>query len=167
MAIACPIAICISRSTTWSPSTRLPSRNVSWMTQGIRSPKTMKKVYVNVDEESLRARRGLVRQGSNFDQVEIMTILTKEDFSLRLPMTKRTHYPGTSMGNKIGDVVLDATDTMWSLTCAEKIVVHGKFRQAVGGLTKGEERTVFVHAIQFSLLTSPYSVVLCFVHSSR
>lgn len=127
----------------------------------------MKKVYVNVDEESLRARRGLVRQGSNFDQVEIMTILTKEDFSLRLPMTKRTHYPGTSMGNKIGDVVLDATDTMWSLTCAEKIVVHGKFRQAVGGLTKGEERTVFVHAIQFSLLTSPYSVVLCFVHSSR
>ena len=143
MAIACPIAICISRSTTWSPSTRLPSRSVSWMTQGIRSPKTMKKVYVNVEEESLRARRGLVRQGSIFDQVEIMTILTNEDFSLRLPMTKRTHYPGTSMGNKIGDVVLDATDKMWSLTCAEKVALHGKFRQAVGGLTKGEERTVF------------------------
>jgi hypothetical protein len=121
----------------------------------------MKKVYVNVDEESLRARRGLVRQGSNFDQVEIMTILTKEDFSLRLPMTKRTHYPGTSMGNKIGDVVLDATDTMWSLTCAEKIVVHGKFRQQVGGLTKGEERTVLFMPFNFHysrVLTLSFSV---------
>ena len=102
--------------------------------------KSLKKIYVSVDEESLRARRGLVRQGSNFDQVEVMTIYTKEEFAMRIPMTKRTHYPGTSLGNKIGDVVLDSIESLWSLTCAEKIHLHGRFRVAVGGKTPGEER---------------------------
>ena len=105
---------------------------------GNQLAKATNKIHVNYDEESLRARRGLVRPGTFFEQVEMMTIISKEDFTTQMPFTKRTHYPGTNLGNKIGDVVLDSLDSLWKLKVEDKIVLHGRFRIDCGGKTKGE-----------------------------
>ena len=105
---------------------------------GNQLAKTTKKMCVNLDEESVRARRGLVRPGTNFEQVEVMTIISNEEFVHRMPFTKRTHYSGSNLGNKIGDVVLDNLDYLWKLKVEDKIKLHGRFRIDVGGKTKGE-----------------------------
>ena len=73
-----------------------------------------------------------------FEQVVMMTIISNEDFTTQMPFTKRTHYSGTNLGNKIGDVVLDSLDSLWKLKVEDKIALHGRFRIDCGGKTKGE-----------------------------
>ncbi len=101
--------------------------------------KEMKKVYITIDEESLRSRKGLIRAGVSFDQIEILTLVTFRDLHTTLPVAARLHYPGTNLGNKIGDVVLPDIDSLWKMACKQKLPLHGQFRVAVGGRTPGEE----------------------------
>lgn len=99
----------------------------------------VRKIYVSIDEDSLRRRKGCIRPGVSFDQVEVLQIVTSSDWTSTLPMIKRKVYSGSNMGNKIGDVCLPEVDTMWKLTIREKHDLHGKYRVAVGGRTPGEE----------------------------
>jgi len=97
-------------------------------------------IYVSLDEDSLRQRRGCIRPGTSFDCVEHMTIVTKNDFVQTIPHCRRRHYAGTNIGNKLGDVVLPAYDTLWSLPCRLKNEIHGPFRVACGGVAADDER---------------------------
>ncbi len=101
--------------------------------------KELKKVYITMDEESLRSRKGLIRTGVTFDQIEMLTLVTSTDLHATLPMAARMHYPGTNLGNKIGDVILPDLDSLWKMACKQKLPLHGPFRVAVGGRTPGEE----------------------------
>jgi hypothetical protein len=101
--------------------------------------KEVKKIYLSIDEDTLRLRRGLVRQGASFDQIEILSVCTASDIHSDLPMLPRCQYKGTNLGNKIGDIELPDLDTLWKLSCKQKIALHGVYRVAVGGRTPGEE----------------------------
>ena len=101
--------------------------------------KEVKKIFISVDEDSLRKRKNLIRPGAVFDQVELLQIVTLREFATTLPFIKRKSFPGSNLGNKIGDVVLPDVDSLWQLTCKQKVELHGKFRVAVGGKTPGEE----------------------------
>jgi hypothetical protein len=98
-----------------------------------------KLVYVGIDEDSLRLRKGLVRPSTSFDCVEHMHILTAQDFSSTITHVRRKHYTGSNISNKMGDVMLPGYDTLWSLPCRVKQDIHGQFRVACGGPTVGEE----------------------------
>ena len=100
----------------------------------------VKKIYITIDEDSMRSRKGLVRQGSSFDQIEVLSLVTAADIHADLKMTPRKHYPGSNLGNKIGDVVMQDIDSMWKSTCKEKVVIHGIYRVATGGRTPGEDK---------------------------
>lgn len=67
--------------------------------------------------------------------MEGLSIVTANEMSLAA--AKRLHYPGTNQGNKIGDVVLPDTASLWTLSCEEKLPIMGRFRVAVGGQTPG------------------------------
>ena len=96
------------------------------------------KVHYTVDEDSLCARKCLVRTAV-CEQVEIMHISASQDFgSIGMPYVRRKHFNGTNMGTKLGDVVLPNYATLWSETCKAKHDLYGKFRVACGGPTKGQ-----------------------------
>jgi hypothetical protein len=96
-------------------------------------------IYVNLDEDSLRVRKGCVRPGTSFDCVEHMHIITKHDFVATIPHCKRRHFSGTNISNKFGDVILPPFDALWSLPCKVKNDVHGAYRVPCGGPTPNEE----------------------------
>eukprot|EP00959_Pyramimonas_sp_CCMP1952_P189080 3954862-Pyramimonas_sp.AAC.1 len=102
--------------------------------------KEVKKIYITIDEDSLRSRKGLVRQGASFDQIEVLSLVTSSDIHAELKMNPRKHFPGTNLGNKIGDVLMPDIDNMWKTTCKEKIIIHGSFRIACGNRTPGEDK---------------------------
>jgi hypothetical protein len=106
---------------------------------GDQIDKNCKTVYLSIDEDSLRARRACVKQGASFDQVEYMTVVTKEEFGMQVPVVKGLHYKGTNLGNKIGDIEYDEAETMWKMACKQKHALMGAYRIAVGGKTEGEE----------------------------
>ena len=101
-------------------------------------------MYINTDEESLRARKGCIRSTTSFNQVEFLQIVTSESLLCVLPNAVREVYAGaskgnTNHGNKIGDVILPAIDTLWALPCKQKHDLFGSYQKAVGGKTEGEE----------------------------
>ena len=74
-------------------------------------------VNLSYDEESLRKRRAYVKvQSTVFDQIEQMALVTSEPFQESMSYRARAHFKGTSVGNKIGDIHVDAPGTLWSLT---------------------------------------------------
>lgn len=82
--------------------------------------KNVMTVYLSYDEDSLRARRQYVKSNSTiFQQVEVLTLLTHEPFNDAMTYRSRTLFKGSSLGNKIGDVVMDAPGTLWSLAMKE------------------------------------------------
>ncbi|CAK0812470.1 unnamed protein product, partial [Prorocentrum cordatum] len=98
-----------------------------------------KQIYLSYDEDSLRHRMGCVRGNSQFDQIEYLTLCSKDELSMCLPNTKRLIYPGSNSGNKIGDIELPPVSALWQLPCKVKHQIHGAFRVEAGGGTKGEE----------------------------
>ena len=97
------------------------------------------RVYLSYDEDSQRSRKSIVR-AMTFDQIEDMRIFSALPFhDMGLPVVKRQSFPGTSMGNKIGDIVLPAYGTVWNEQCQVKHQIHGAKRQAVGGKVEGDE----------------------------
>ena len=108
---------------------------------GDRVPKQEYNVTLTYDKESQRARKTEVRDaGALTDQLEVMRIVTQNVFAdMGLPQRSRLGYPGTNMGNKIGDVVLMPYATQWQEACIIKHAIHGSKRQAVGGKTDGED----------------------------
>ena len=103
------------------------------------SEKCTKCVYMSVDEEGLRSRKGCVRSTADFDQVEYLTIVSAADLGTILPASKRAHFKGSSHGNCIGDVLLPDISSLWHLTVAQKHALHGPYRIECGGKTKCEE----------------------------
>ena len=74
-------------------------------------------VTVSYDEESLRTRRTYVkRESTTFNQLEQMLLVTQEPFQEAMKYRSRSHFKGTNMGNKIGDVSVDPPGSLWSLT---------------------------------------------------
>ena len=100
--------------------------------------KSSYRVYLVMDEDSLRKRRALVRDETHFDCIEYMSIVTLNQFPAGLATCKRIHYGGTNRSNRIGDVVMPEMDTLWHLTVKQKHELHGTYRVAVGGPTPGE-----------------------------
>jgi len=98
-----------------------------------------KLVYLCYDEDSLRNRMGCVRESSQFDQIEYLTICSKHTLNDCLPNMKRLIYPGTNSGNKIGDIELPPISSLWQLPCKVKYHIHGSYRVECGGKTRGEE----------------------------
>ena len=49
------------------------------------------------------------------DRVEVMSIVTHDAFQDSMTYRARLYYKGSNLGNKIGDVALDAPATLWSL----------------------------------------------------
>ena len=75
--------------------------------------------HVNIcyDEDSLRARRQYVKsQTTTFDQIEYMNLLTADPFSEQMKHRARSYYPGSSLGNKLGDIKAEPPQGLWSMT---------------------------------------------------
>ena len=106
---------------------------------GDQIDKQCKTIYLNVDEDSLRSRRGCLRPGASFDQVEFLSLITRDEFCGQVPACKGLHYKGTNMGNSIVGIEHCEQDQLWKLSCKKKIELMGPFRVAVGGKTEGEE----------------------------
>ena len=102
--------------------------------------KHTKQLYVSIDEQSIRNRKGCVRNGTQFDQIEFLNMVTAREFSsgTQIPAMQGLHFKGSNSGNKIGDVSLPAISSLWALPNKVKIELHGKYRTAVGGQTVGE-----------------------------
>ena len=74
-------------------------------------------VFVSYDEDSLRQRRQYIKANTTtFQQVEQMTLVTAEVFGEAMTKQNRKFYKGSNFGNKIGDVILDSPQTLWSMT---------------------------------------------------
>ena len=111
-----------------------------------RSTKTL---YVNVDEDAIINRKGCVRRVPDIDQVEYLLMVCKGDAIENMKVVKGKHFKGSTRGNKIGDVELPDLSKAWRMTEADKKLLHGPHRVAVGGptddpdtenLTKGAKR---------------------------
>ena len=73
-------------------------------------------VFISYDEESLKQRRQYIKANSTtFQQVELMTLVTAENFGDAMTKTNRKIYKGTNFGNKIGDVLLESPKLLWSM----------------------------------------------------
>eukprot|EP00972_Heterocapsa_arctica_P086163 12700781-Heterocapsa_arctica.AAC.1 len=70
------------------------------------------------DENTLSKRRGLVRGPNTLDQIEYVHVISKDPVVIQ--DRARLHYPGTSFGNAIGPVPLEATETLWHLPAGQK-----------------------------------------------
>ncbi|CAL1152377.1 unnamed protein product [Cladocopium goreaui] len=96
-------------------------------------------VFISYDEESLKQRRQYIKANSTtFQQIELMTLATAENFGDAMTKTNRKIYKGTNFGNKIGDVLLESPKLLWSMALKDKITLFGKYRVSVGGRTTGE-----------------------------
>ena len=100
--------------------------------------KYAKTLYISIDEQSIRNRKGCVRNGPQFDQIDFMNLVTAQDFGTQVPYMSGLHFKGTNSGNNIGDVCLPAISSLWALPNKTKIELHAKYRSAVGGQTVGE-----------------------------
>lgn len=102
--------------------------------------KYTKQLYLSIDEQSIRNRKGCVRNGASFDQIEFMNLVTSREFTsgVQIPYVQGLHFKGSNSGNKIGDLSLPAISSLWALPNKTKIELFGKYRTAVGGQTIGE-----------------------------
>lgn len=74
-------------------------------------------VFLSYDEDSLMQRRQYVKANTTtFQQIEEMSLVTSESFGDCMTKQNRKHFKGSNFGNKIGDVVLDSPQMLWSMT---------------------------------------------------
>lgn len=99
--------------------------------------KSTKLLYVSIDEDSLHARKTRLKTGVSFEQMEYVSLVTREEFGAQIPIVKRHFFKGTNSGNKIGDVELAPLDKAWHLTISQKLALYSEYRVEVGGKTKG------------------------------
>ena len=98
------------------------------------------RVHLTYDEDSLRARKAVVRQSVLFEQIEDMRLITRLEYgNTGLPMVRRRNYKGTNMGNKMGDIVLPNYALLWQMSATQKLEVHGPKCVQVGGKVEGQE----------------------------
>lgn len=91
-----------------------------------------KSIYVVMSEDSVRARRYLVRGTASLDQVEVMHMLSSAAISL--PERAGKHFPGTNKGTVLGPVLLPESTSGLQATVKAKRNIYGKRnRIAVGG----------------------------------
>ena len=83
----------------------------------------------------MNTRRERVHVDTSQDVVELMTVLTGKP--LQLKTAKRKVYAGTNQTNMIGPVAVPAAKDQWKATFAEKKILLGHARFAVGGATEG------------------------------
>ena len=58
-------------------------------------------MHLTYDEDSLRARKALVRQSALFDHIEDMRLVTRVPYeTCGMPSVRRRNYKGPNMGNK-------------------------------------------------------------------
>ena len=88
-------------------------------------------------QDSLRARKGLVRGINAIDQIENLSLYSATE--LNLPQRRRKHFSGTNHGNKIGDLHVPAVDTLWHEPKAVREKILGTALKRVGGPTPGVE----------------------------
>jgi len=88
-------------------------------------------IYIVMDEQSMSARMSRVRGFKRLDQVEYMHLVTLN--GLKVPDRKKEVYGGTNQGNVIGPVCMRPLEDGWTTTFAEKKLIFGKHRRAVGG----------------------------------
>lgn len=92
-------------------------------------------IYIFMDEQSMAARMSRVRGFKTMDQVEYMHMVTLS--GLKVPDRKKEVYGGTNQGNVIGPVFMRPLAEGWTTTYAEKKLIFGKHRRAVGGTEPG------------------------------
>ncbi|MCP4243412.1 MAG: hypothetical protein GY772_22895, partial [bacterium] len=90
-----------------------------------------RRTYLILEENSLARRRQLQRGSKGVHQLEYMTTVTKEGQPAR--KTPRAFFPGSTMGDCLGPVVLPAWEHAWQMTLKAKRVIYGRCRVAVGG----------------------------------
>ena len=74
-------------------------------------------VFVSYDEDSLTQRRQYIKANTTtFQQIEQMSLVTSESFGDCMTKQNRKHFKGSNFGNKIGDVLRDSPQTLWSMT---------------------------------------------------
>eukprot|EP00435_Cladocopium_sp_Y103_P061378 s225_g23.t1 len=74
-------------------------------------------VYISYDEDSLRLRRRYIKASTTtFQQIEQMSLVTAENFGDCMTKKNRKHFKGSNFGNKIGDVLLNTPQALWSMT---------------------------------------------------
>eukprot|EP00975_Prorocentrum_lima_P014185 3012427-Prorocentrum_lima.AAC.1 len=56
-----------------------------------------------------------------------------------MPYLRRKFFPGTNIGNKLGDVVMPGYRLLWSKQCMLKHAIHDAYRQAVRGTTNDDK----------------------------
>ena len=102
--------------------------------------KHTKQLYLSIDKQSIRNRKGCVRNGAPFDQIEFINLVTAREFTtgVQIPYVQGLHFKGSNSGNKIGDLSLPAISSLWALPNKTKIELCGKYRMAVGGQAVGE-----------------------------
>ena len=105
---------------------------------GTQISKNIMQVYLSYDEESLRARRQYVKINSTvFQQIEVMSIMTHDPFNEAMTYRARTFFKGSSLGNKIGDINLDAPAALWSLPLKDLSLLRVNFICRVCGRSAG------------------------------
>ena len=92
-------------------------------------------IYIIMDEQSMAARMSRVRGFKSMDQVEYLHMVTLG--GLKVPDRKKEVYGGTNQGNVIGPVCMRPLAEGWTTTYAEKKLIFGKHRRAVGGVEPG------------------------------
>ena len=99
--------------------------------------KTEKLIYLMIDEESMRSRKGCVRGMNALDQVELLSVITKEPLD-DMPRRSHKYFAGSNQGNKLGDLKVPLADELWKTSPEVRTKVHGPFLKPVGGATPGE-----------------------------
>ena len=100
--------------------------------------KSVIRVGVGYDEESLSGRRELTRGIATLDQDETIYLITHS--LLQVQKRNRLKYPGTTCGNRILPVVVPSFEEMWTEDFATKKGIFGPARVAVGGATRAPSR---------------------------
>ena len=75
-------------------------------------------LYTVYDEQSLRARLGVVRGVATVNQTEFLHVVTNSKLSV--PERTRKHYSGTTHGNVLGPVLLPTSEHSWQMTVGNK-----------------------------------------------
>ena len=97
--------------------------------------KSVSKLMLLFDEESLSERKELVRGVGSVDQLESVYLVSQT--LLQLDKKPRLHFKGTTSGNTIAPVVVPHHTDMWQETYECKKLIFGSARVAVGGRTEG------------------------------
>lgn len=77
-----------------------------------------RKVYLPIDEKSLKERRKVTRDAQNLPSVEYMWVITANELDLNTRPLK--HFAGTNKAEWMGPLVLEAEDRLWQLPFGQK-----------------------------------------------